>query len=205
MFGVGRCKSLRRKGRISCQSRHHRLRPLRRCRRAPVNPLRRLEHSPGVGTAPRHSPPFRLALQVERDRSYRRQGLHGPRRRRVIIPSITTVYRPMFTLRFKASAIRRSDRSVGQSPCTFGRIDRSQLHERTEWPSRRPGPSWRRSHGSRRRLARSPGTVVRYRERAEDRVILWPGPVDASRTAWDLPNVSQISPCRDATPAGPGP
>jgi hypothetical protein len=46
----------------------------------------------------------------------------------------------------------------------FGRIDRSQLHERTEWPSRCPGPSWRRSHGSRRQLARSPGTVVRYRD-----------------------------------------
>src|SRR5262249_30066797 len=31
----------------------------------------------------------------------------------VIIPSITTTYRPMFTLRFKASAIRAADRGAG--------------------------------------------------------------------------------------------
>src|SRR5262249_1692212 len=35
----------------------------------------------------------------------------------VIIPAITTVYRLMFTLRFKASAIRRIDRSIGEPPC----------------------------------------------------------------------------------------
>jgi len=53
-------------------------------------------------------PPRRSAgpFQVERGRSSRRQGWQGPRRRRVIRPEMTTVYRPMLTLRFKASAIR---------------------------------------------------------------------------------------------------
>jgi hypothetical protein len=53
-------------------------------------------------------PPRRSAgpFQVERGRSSRRQGWQGPRRRRVIRPEMTTVYRPMLTLRFKAGAIR---------------------------------------------------------------------------------------------------
>src|SRR5262245_40490489 len=59
LFGVGRCQSLRREGRIPCEALHRRSRPLRRSRRAPVDPLQRLEHSPGVGTAP--VPPRRSA------------------------------------------------------------------------------------------------------------------------------------------------
>ena len=42
----------RREGRISGPSRHHRLGPLWRYRRAPVNRLQGLEHSLGGGRAP---------------------------------------------------------------------------------------------------------------------------------------------------------
>ena len=86
----------------------------------------------------------------------------------MIIPYITMAYPPMFTLRFKASAIRRSDRSAQRSG-SFTAYMESMEGPRKQPPSYRDPPcdrgtgrrrSCRTARGPPERLMRPEGAVV---------------------------------------------
>src|SRR5512135_2906032 len=78
MFGVGRPKSLRRKGRFFGLSLHHGFFALGMAWWPEVAQAQRLQDSPRVGAAPADSSPFGLIVEAEGHQAERRKRLQRP-------------------------------------------------------------------------------------------------------------------------------
>src|SRR5512135_3870766 len=97
MFGVGRPKSLRRKGRFFGLSLHHGFFALGMAWWPEVAQAQRLQDSPRVGAAPADSSPFGLIVEAEGHQPERRERLHRSFRR-IINPRLLepAVKKPLY-------------------------------------------------------------------------------------------------------------